>query len=301
MNKQQSLLLLDAYREHLVAIKGVAHNTVETYDIVLTAFVETYEDLTAVTQSDVENYMVFLTEKGLKANTQSHYLSTLKTFYSFLMSKKVVKENPCAFVDMPKVQKRLPKAISENDMMRILEACKGEEAHDIRMRAMFYLLYSSGIRASELASLTLNNVRDMDEGFITVTGKGGKTRLIPIAETAKNHVKYYIDHARWEFNKTGSDMLFPSPRILKKGLTRQRIFQLLKEIADPLGIEISPHGVRHSFATHLLENEANLRAVQLMLGHENLSTTEVYTKIENKQKQKVVENNHPLCLDDFGL
>lgn len=300
MVTSRSLLLLEAYREYLVAVKGVAINTVETYELVLQTFAEFVDDFVDVTEEDIESYIDNIHEKKLKASTQIHYISTIKTFYNFLLSKKVVKANPCAHIDLPKMNKRLPKFIEEDEMKRLLDSCKGETLKALRLRALFLLLYATGMRVSELAGLTLGDVRQSEEGFLRVTGKGNKTRLVPMGEQAKEAVERYIAHARDELNPLKNDALFPSPRLQGKGLTRQRIFQMLKDIAKPLDIEISPHGFRHSFATHLLENKANLRTVQTMLGHADMSTTEVYTAVVDKHKRKVLEDTHPLCLDNFG-
>lgn len=301
MVSTSSSLLLEAYKEYLVAVKGVALNTVESYELVLQNFADTIPELLSVQPADIELYLRDMHDKNLKASTQKHHISTLKTFYNFLLLKKAIQVNPCAQIDLPKVGKRLPKFIEESEMMRLLNSCKGNKATDVRLRAMFLLLYATGMRVSELAGLSMSDIQQSDEGFLRITGKGNKTRIVPIGQEAKNAVLDYIKNARNDLNPLKSSMLFPSPRSKDKGLTRQRIFQLLKEVSTPLGIEISPHGFRHSFATHLLENKANLRAVQVMLGHSDMSTTEVYTAVVDKQKRKTVEENHPLCMDDFGL
>ncbi|PPR15087.1 MAG: Tyrosine recombinase XerD [Proteobacteria bacterium] len=295
--RERSYILIEAYKEFLLSVKGLALNTITVYENALESFVEFQNNIIDVTDSDIESYIEFMSKKGLQASTQNHHLSTLKMFYSFLIQKKIIEENPLNLIDLPKKIKRLPKAISEDEMKRLLQSCEGNESEDIRLRAMFYLLYATGIRVSELANLKISDIQDAEnDGFIRVLGKGSKFRIVPIGETAKKYVKDYIQKARFEFNPKGGEYLFPSPKYKNKPLTRQRVFQLLKEVSEPLGIYISPHGVRHSFATHLLENDANLRTVQKMLGHADLTTTEIYTSIADKQKQKVLEEKHPLSL-----
>tara|TARA_R110000868_G_scaffold189695_1_gene432902 strand:+ start:88094 stop:89011 length:918 start_codon:yes stop_codon:yes gene_type:complete len=301
MISTKSSLLLEAYKEYLIAIKGAAINTVETYDLILQNFADSVDEIANVTQADIEKYLQTINEKSLKASTQKHHISTLKTFYNFLLSKKVVTKNPCANIDLPKTTKALPKFIEEGEMQRLLNACVGASAKQIRLRTMFLLLYATGMRVSELAGLTMGDIKQTEEGFLRITGKGNKTRLVPMGLATKSALDHYIKNAREEVNPLNSNYLFPSPRRKNEGLTRQRIFQILQEVSMPLGIEISPHGFRHSFATHLLENKANLRAVQIMLGHENMSTTEIYTAVVDKQKRKTIEENHPLCLDGFNL
>lgn len=301
MVSYNSSLLLEAYKEYLIAVKGVALNTVETYDLVLQNFADDVKELSEVSEDDIQKYLLIMNDKDLKSSTQKHHISTLKTFYNFLLIKKVVAKNPCANIDLPKVGKRLPKFIKESEMKLLLDNCKGETDKAIRLRAMFLLLYATGMRVSELASLSVSDIQQNENGFLRITGKGNKTRIVPMGKEAKNSVLHYIKQSHKNFNPLDSNMLFPSPRNKKNGLTRQRIFQLLQEVAGPLGITISPHGFRHSFATHLLENKANLRAVQIMLGHSDMSTTEVYTAVVDKQKKRTIEENHPLCMDNFGL
>lgn len=293
--RDRSYILIEAYKEFLLSVKGLSLNTITVYENALEGFIEFHNDIVNASDNDIERYIQFMSEKGLQASTQSHHLSTLKMFYSFLIQKKIIAENPLNLIDLPKKIKRLPKSISEDEMTRLLKSCDGNEPEDFRLRAMFYLLYATGIRVSELANLKLSDIQDAEnDGFIRVLGKGSKFRIVPVGQTAKAFVKAYIQKARFEFNPKGSDFLFPSPRYKNKPLSRQRVFQLLKEISDPLGIYISPHGVRHSFATHLLENDANLRTVQKMLGHADLTTTEIYTSIADKQKQKILDEKHPL-------
>jgi integrase/recombinase XerD len=295
--KDKSFLLIEAYKEYLIAVKGLAVNTVQSYENVLESFVDEYENLSSVTDIDIGIYIQKISQKKLKASTQSHHLSTLKMFYNFLISKNVIKENPLTLIDLPKKTKRIPRAISEEKMTEILNACHGSEPQDVRLCAMFYLLYATGLRVSELANLTLSDILNTEhEGFIRVLGKGSKSRIVPLGGKARILLEKYIQNGRMHFNDKGGNFLFPSPRYKNKPLSRQRIFQLLKEVASPLGIEISPHGIRHSFATHLLENEANLRSVQKMLGHADLTTTEIYTSIADNQKKKVMDENHPLNL-----
>ncbi len=293
--KQRSFLLIEAYKEYLLTVKGLALNTISSYEQVLLNFVDICNNLISVTESNAEQYVRGMATSGIKASTQSHHISTLKMFYKFLIHKKVVTESPFHSIELPKKTKTVPKAITEEQMTQLLHAAKGNEPEDLRLQALLHLLYATGVRISELTSLTLSDVLSEDhKGFIRVMGKGAKSRIIPVGSQTQQIVELYIKKARPIFNKKGGDFLFPSPKYRDKPLSRQRAFQLLHAIAQPLNIQISPHGVRHSFATHLLENDANLRSVQKMLGHQDLSTTEVYTKVADQHKKKIVEEKHPL-------
>ena len=240
--KQRSFLLIEAYKEYLLTVKGLALNTISSYEQVLLNFVDICNNLISVTESNAEQYVQGMATSGIMASTQSHHISTLKMFYKFLIHKKVVTESPFHSIELPKKTKTVPKAITEEQMAQLLHAAKGNEPEDLRLQALLHLLYATGVRISELTSLTLSDVLSEDnKGFIRVMGKGAKSRIIPVGSQT-----------------------------------------------------ISPHGVRHSFATHLLENDANLRSVQKMLGHQDLSTTEVYTKVADQHKKKIVEEKHPL-------
>jgi integrase/recombinase XerD len=231
-------------------------------------------------------------EKGASAKTQARHLSTLRGFYRFLVEKEIIKRDPTARVARPKVGKSLPKAVSQNQAQAVLGTAFGDTPEQLRLKALLTTLYATGMRVSELLALTITDVEMGKGDVLRVLGKGEKTRLVPLGKYAYDILLHYIQQARPSLGGQKSDYVFPSPHS-SKPLTRQRLFQLVQKAGQQAGIKISPHGLRHSFATHLLENEADLRSVQLMLGHSDLATTQIYTAITDKRKTEAMDK-HPL-------
>ena len=284
---------IDNFLETLV-VQGKSPQTLDAYSRDLKDFAPFPKSTSATTNENVRDYLRDIEKRGLSARTQARRLSALRKFYRFLLQRDEIKEDPTADISLPKLPKSLPKSLTENEIKALLEACQGEGPRDIRLQAIMTLLYATGMRVSELIHLKVADVTGDDVELIEVTGKGGKTRLVPLGETAKIMVQRYLKESHKFFTKKGSaEWLFPTSHG-GGPVTRQRVFQLLQEAGRKVGLEISPHQIRHTFATHLVENKADLRAVQLMLGHSDLATTQVYTKVAGKRMKEALEQNHPL-------
>jgi integrase/recombinase XerD len=288
---------LELFREHLMVGRGLSANTVAAYMRDAADFTAFSKNRLAVEAKVVEAYLAKLAKDGQAAKSQARHLSTLRTMYRFFLDRGVVADDPTAAVAAPKLPKSLPKALSGLEMRKLLSTAEGETPEQVRLRTIFHLLYASGLRVSELVNLTLADFDEGEGGLLRVTGKGGKTRLVPLGGVAAQTVLHYLEFARPHLPGSGSDWLFGSPRGKGGGkghLTRQRVFQLIQKAGKMVGVKVAPHHLRHTFATHLLEHDADLRAVQLMLGHASLNTTQIYTRIAGKRLQETLERHHPL-------
>lgn len=284
------LARLENFLENLVVAQGRSDNTVAAYRSDLTQFLS---GATAeITETDIQNYIIKLNQNGVGARSQARKLSALRKYFKFLLARRELKVNPTANIKLPKLPKSLPKALTEANITQMLELCAGNKPEQLRMRLILEMLYATGLRVSELVSLTLSDVNGENTEFIQVIGKGGKSRLVPLGDRAKATLEQYINLAWPSFNKQGN-WLFPSSH-KGKALSRQRVFQLIQQLGAMAGIEISPHSLRHTFATHLVAHDADLRAVQLMLGHSDVTTTQIYTKVANQKLTETVNNFHPL-------
>lgn len=240
----------------------------------------------------ISDYLAYRTEHS-SARTAARSLSGLKRFYRHLIREKIIRHDPCADTVSPSLPKKLPKTLSEDDVSRLLGAPDVSTPLGIRDRAMIETLYSTGMRVSELVGLKVNQV-DLEVGVCKITGKGNKERLVPLGEHATDWIRTYMQEARGNILKRRtSNALFPSTR--GRGISRQGFWQNLNRYAVVAGIQatISPHTVRHAFATHLLNHGADLRSVQMMLGHSNLSTTQIYTHVARARIRKLHEMHHP--------
>lgn len=297
---------VDAFLEMLVAERGAASNTVDAYRRDIKHFIAFLKENTStgvgfneVTQSQVNQYIVHISQQGFKSTTLSRHLSSLRQFYQFLVSENWSSHNPTATIDRPRSQRNLPKILSEEDVMQLLEIASAQtDPEGCRLYAMLETLYASGLRVSELISLPFTAIHP-SKSFLLIKGKGGKERLVPLSEPALNALKTYLT-VRPSFlvrsGLKGQKWLFPSNS--KEGhLTRQRFGQLLKELAKAAGLDpdkISPHVIRHAFATHLLTHGADLLAIQKLLGHADLSTTQIYTHVVTDHLKNLVNDHHPL-------
>ncbi|MCP5404986.1 MAG: tyrosine recombinase [Pseudomonadaceae bacterium] len=283
-----------AFAEHLLVARGMSPNTLAAYKRDVAAFMAFTENRIAVDGKTVEGFLAHLTKQGHGARSNARRLSALRTFYRYLLESGVVVDDPTAAVASPKLPKSLPKALSGAEMKRLLETAEGGRPEQVRLRVIFYLLYAAGLRVSELVSLTVADVEDAAaDGLLRVTGKGGKTRLVPLGEKALAVVGDYLRGARPVLAGAASKWLLPSPQ-KGKALTRQRVFQLIQAAGRMVEVNVAPHHLRHTFATHLLEHDADLRAVQLMLGHASLNTTQIYTKVAGTTLREALETYHPL-------
>lgn len=278
------------FLDHLKYERKLSNNTYLSYRYNLIKITNYFngEDITHLNGDDVRNFIYKLTETS---KTKAHYLTVLKSFYNYLLESEIIKSNPCDNIKSPKIEKKLPKYLTEEEVIRLLDI-KLTEPINYRNKAMLELLYATGIRISEMLDLKINNYYQDDE-CIKVMGKGKKERIIPIGDITIKYLNMYINEYRNYILKTKqSDYLFINYNGSR--LSRQGFFKILKKICRENNIEkdISPHILRHSFATHLLNNGANLRVIQELLGHENISTTEIYSHI-SKEKVKEDYKKHP--------
>jgi integrase/recombinase XerD len=249
--------------------------------------------LSTVKSEEVTSFLSYVIELGLNPRSMARIISGLKTFYKHLVIHEIVSNNPLQNIKTPKLPKTLPEVLSHEEVTAMMEQIDFSKVAGERDKTVIMLLYGSGLRVSELVTLTISNLY-LDEGFIKVTGKGGKERLVPIGGKTIRQVKYYLTYYRDEVqNERSKNVLILNQR--GSFLSRVSIFTLVKLLAAKAGIEksISPHTLRHSFATVLIEAGADLRAVQQMLGHESITTTEIYTHMDKAYLRSVIEQYHP--------
>ena len=247
-----------------------------------------------VTTEIIQDYLKYLGSLEMSAYSQSRMLSGIKSFYAFLEYEEMITENPVALIDSPKVGRKLPDVLNIFEIEKILDAIDMSTPEGGRNRAMLEMLYSSGLRVSELINLKMNQVY-FDVGFLRVLGKGNKERLVPIGKSAIKYLKIYLEEIRCHVNISPGFENFVFLNRRGKGLTRVMIFTIIKNLVTIAGIkkQVSPHTFRHSFATHLVEGGADLRAVQEMLGHESITTTEIYTHLDREYLKQIIEEYHP--------
>jgi integrase/recombinase XerD len=241
----------------------------------------------------LQHYLAHLYDLGFATTTVSRHLSTIRAFYSYLLLEGQIKVSPCELIESPKLPKNLPTILNLEEVTKLLDSFTDDTAYDIRNKAMIELLYASGMRVSELLDLNLEDLY-LEMGFVRCMGKGGKERIIPIGGLATEAMEVYLRGSRQVLLKENrSDALFLNR--LGSRMSRQGFWKILKQQARLAGIlkEISPHKLRHSFATHLIENGADLRIVQELLGHADISTTQIYTHISKSHLKKVIEEAHP--------
>ncbi|NQT09662.1 MAG: site-specific tyrosine recombinase XerD [Desulfobacteraceae bacterium] len=290
--------LVDQYINYIIVEKGLSDNTVESYSSDLALFLEFLKKNRTRNISDVDTAVILkhlsaLRDSGLGAKSRTRHLVTLRGFYRFLMQEKIVKHNPLKIIDLPKSGLKLPDVLSVEEVKKLLNICDTKKPKGIRDAAMIELLYAAGLRVSELVNVKLQNV-SLEAGFVRVFGKGSKERIVPIGLYAKEKIDCYIKSSRpLLLKKMVSQYLF----IARPGkpMTRQGFWKQLKKYGQIAGIKkrITPHSLRHSFASHLLEGGADLRAVQIMLGHVDISTTQIYTHVARKRLKEMHEKYHP--------
>lgn len=279
--------------------KGLSENTLQSYGIDLRAYTTWLNsnniNLINATYPDIQDYLYFRVKQKYSARSTARLISTLRRFYRFQYRSKKIVEDPTALIELPKLPTTLPKTLSEDDVEALLDAPNTTDTIGFRDRTMLELIYACGIRVSELVGLTLEQVA-LKQGWIRVIGKGNKERLVPMGDEALYWLDKYIHEIRPEILKRKdqtSTHVFVSNRA--KGMTRQAFWYAIKKYATLAEInnKISPHTMRHAFATHLLNHGADLRVVQMLLGHSNLSTTQIYTHVANKRLQEIYEKHHP--------
>jgi integrase/recombinase XerD len=250
-----------------------------------------------VTAKQLQGFLQYINELGMSAHSQARILSGLKGFFKYLFFEELIENDPTALIEGPKLGRKLPDTLSYHEIEKLFEAIDQSKPEGGRNRAMLEVLYSSGLRVSELVELKLNNVHT-DIGFLRVTGKGNKERLVPIGRDAMKYLKIYCDEIRGKPPHKPQQKGFEGYVFLNRNgrkLTRVMVFTIIKNLAKQIGLNktISPHTFRHSFATHLIEGGADLRAVQEMLGHESITTTEIYTHLDRDYLRQVIQEFHP--------
>ncbi|KMT65230.1 site-specific tyrosine recombinase XerD [Catenovulum maritimum] len=292
----KDLELANQFIEYLWLEKGLSQNTLTAYKTDINQFIThlNHNQLTilAVGADDIRLYLKCLAEQNIKARSAARKLSCLRKLYQYLLLEKITESDPTGIVDLPKVSKTLPKVLSESDVDLLLDAPVLEDDIELRDKAMLELLYASGLRVTELVGLTFEQI-NLRHGLIRVIGKGGKERLVPIGEVALEYVQSYLKNARPNLSKAANNTVFLSKRGVE--MTRQTFWHRIKHYAIRAGVnaELSPHTLRHAFATHLVNHGADLRVVQSLLGHSDLSTTQIYTHVATERLQKLHKAHHP--------
>ena len=286
---------LENYFTYLTVEKGLSRNTVGAYHTDLRKYSHFLDEkgtaIDAASTADIVDFVEILRSGGYSSASICRYISSIKAFYKYMLMENKMEHDPSEKIQTPKKWERLPKALSISEVKTLLDAGSSSGKTALRDSAMVELLYSSGLRVSELVAIKLGDIH-FEAGFIRVLGKGSKERVVPVNARSLEKVKRYIHEERPAIlKKRQSAYIF----VTRMGgqMTRQRFWQTLKAIGRRAGIALSPHTIRHCFATHLLEGGADLRSVQKMLGHSDISTTQVYTKVTTDRIKKVFKKYHP--------
>lgn len=294
MSKNKWDIAIAEYKSYLRIERALSRNTIESYCSDIEKLAEYIGKDTSFDSISVENLRDFveqLVNQNISKRSQSRIISSLRSFFNFLTLEQTIKEDPTEKLSSPKIGRYIPEVLSVDEVSRIIDSVDLSKPEGHRNKAMLELLYSCGLRVSELVEMRISDLF-LDEGFIRVIGKGDKQRLVPIGDYAKNAIRLYLSSPRI-CKKGNEDILFLNRRGSK--LTRVMVFLIVKTQAEIVGItkEISPHTFRHTFATHLVENGADLRTVQQMLGHESILTTEIYTHINAAKWKEGIIKYHP--------
>jgi integrase/recombinase XerD len=305
---EQDRTLVESFLDMMSAERGAAQNTLDAYARDILAFAEDCAkagcDLKTADRDRVRAHLAGLSAAAIKASSQARKLSALRRFYGFLYSEGIRRDDPCGAVEAPRLSRPLPKILSAGEALKLVEAARetGEATPEgARLLCIVEMLYASGLRISELVSLPLSSVKAR-ERFIHVRGKGGRERLAPVGAAAREALEAYLPLRdsflpRGKLGLAASRYLFPS-RGVEAHLTRRRCHQMLKSLAIKAGIDpgrLSPHVLRHAFATHLVEGGADLRSVQTLLGHADIATTQIYTHVARDRLKRTMETAHPLA------
>ncbi|MDB5016590.1 MAG: xerD 2 [Mucilaginibacter sp.] len=291
---------IKGFQAYLQLEKSLSKNSIEAYsrDIEkLCQFSDIQNDKIApekITLTDLRRFIEWANELGMIPSSQARILSGIKAFYKYLLMEDIIKSDPSELLESPKIQRKLPDTLSYNEINKLIDAIDVSKPEGGRNKAILEVLYGCGLRVSELTELKLSNLY-LDIEFIKVTGKGSKERLVPIGGSAVKALKVWIENIRVHIpvKKGEEDLVFLNRRGTR--LSRVYIFMVIKQLAELAGINkaISPHTIRHSFATHLVEGGADLRAVQEMLGHESITTTEIYTHLDREYLKGTIIQFHP--------
>lgn len=288
----------DLFIDYLISERGYSRNTIESYSREMRRFVEFITGLgiespANVNQNHILQYLNFLSDFNLNKRSQHHNMVVVRQFFKFLLRERYIESNPASLIDIPKLSQNLPDYLTVEEVDRLLSAPTDKGWFGIRDLAILELMYSAGLRASELCDLKIDDI-DLSAGFVKVFGKGSKERLVPIGQSAIRKVKEYIKISRGSLRKREPvNYLFLNKN--GKRLSRVGLWKILRRYAKIAGIkkDIYPHILRHSFASHLIQNGADLRAVQQMLGHSDISTTQIYTHLDIKRITEIYKRFHP--------
>ena len=291
-------ILIDRYLNYLLVEKGLSRTTLESYSRDLVGYQEFMQDSGArgVSENDtalILKHMIALRNAGLSARSRARHLVSIRGFYRFAAQEKVLTHDPAGLVDLPKTSLKLPDVLSVAEVSQLLSTPDPAKPVGARDAAMLELLYAAGLRVSELVNLKMQNV-NLESGFVRVLGKGSKERVVPIGLLAQKRIEYYLSHSRQALLKNRVSPYIFVARAAKP-ITRQGFWKLLRRYGAlaHLNKKITPHSLRHSFATHLLEGGADLRAVQVMLGHVDIATTQIYTHVTRKHLKDLHKRFHP--------
>lgn len=299
METKEQNQLLQKYRQYLLLEKSLSPNTLEAYLSDVSKLLSFLNDegiaIQQVTLDNLHTFAAGLRDLGIAPRSQIRIISGIKSFFKFLLIDEYIPTDPSEFLESPKIGRHLPDVLTVEEIDRIVKCIDLSQPEGHRNKAMIETMYSCGLRVSELCGLKMNDLY-MEEGFLRVTGKGSKQRLVPMSPTAIKEITTYIDGTRKYIDiKPGYEsFLFLSIR-RGKPISRVMVFDIVKKLVQEAGVNksVSPHTFRHSFATHLLEGGANLRAIQCMLGHEKIATTEIYTHIDRNRLREEIELHHP--------
>ncbi len=285
---------LELFLDSLYLEQGVSDNTLAAYRSDISKFCQFlgHKALLDVDEFDINRYLAHRVDLGLKPRSTARCLSALKRLYLYLVREKYLARSPLGNIEQPKMAKSLPKTLSEEEVEALLESPNLDDPMGLRDRAMLELLYATGLRVSELVGLRMEQI-SVSQAVVFVKGKGNKERLVPMGEEALDWLEQFIKFGRPRLIRHATDFVFPSKR--GTGMTRQTFWHRIKHYAMLANIdsELSPHTLRHAFATHLLNHGADLRVVQMMLGHSDLSTTQIYTHVANERLKSVHQQHHP--------
>ncbi|MEZ4958778.1 MAG: site-specific tyrosine recombinase XerD [Saprospiraceae bacterium] len=295
---------IKGFHSYLLLERSLSGNTIDAYQRDIGKLVQYFEihrinvSPLNVTLDQLQDAIKWLNELGLDVRSQARIISGIKAFYKYLLLEDLLQTDPTELLETPRLGRKIPAVLTFDEIQQLLAAIDLSEPHGVRNRAMLETLYACGLRVSELTGLRISNLY-LDIGFVKVLGKNDKERLVPIGEEAVKHIRFYLDGARRHLKiiKDNENILFLNRRGSK--LSRIMVFLIIKELAKLAGIEksVSPHTFRHSFATHLIEGGADLKAVQDMLGHESITTTEIYTHLDTEYLRDTVLNFHPRNLE----
>jgi integrase/recombinase XerD len=290
--------LIDQFLNYLLVEKGLSQKTLEAYsrDIIRYRNFLAENKSTAFSEQDtplILKHLIQLRKAGLAARSRARHLVAIRGFYRFLVQEKILRKDPARLVDLPKSGLKLPHVLSRAEMALLLKAPDPDKPAGIRDAAMLELLYAAGLRVSELVKVKIQDI-NLEAGFVRIFGKGSKERIVPIGSHAREKINIYLKTTRSQRLKQGSSPYLFTARA-GKPMTRQGFWKLLRRYALQAGLNknITPHSVRHSFASHLLEGGADLRAVQIMLGHADISTTQIYTHVTRDHLKKLHQKFHP--------